>query len=162
MKSPVLYAALLAASALSACGSNSAPPASPAAEPAAAATPAAPEPAPRAAPTIATPAPNPAAAAPGQSAPQESFATKAATAAIPADAIGGSPVANQADAWVRGHEALKKYCSDNAMPCDSFYVKESPQETSGYYTMQFFGAPNNDPMYIGVRIYPDGRAEVIR
>jgi hypothetical protein len=161
MKSHVLYAALLAASTLSACGGDPAPVVPPAAEKPVAEQPSAPAPAPPAG-MVPTPAPSPAPTAPGPPPAQESFATKAATAAIPADAIGGSPVANVADAWVRGHEALKKYCGDNAMPCDSFYVKESPQETSGYYTMQFFGAPNNDPMYIGVRIYPDGRAEIVR
>lgn len=162
MKSQVLYAALLAATTLSACGGDRAPAVPPPAEKPVAEQSAAPEPTPKAEPVVSTPAPSPAPSESGLPAAQESFATKAATAAIPADAIGGSPVVNLADAWVRGHEALKKYCGDTAMPCDSFYVKESPQETSGYYTMQFFGAPNNDPMYIGVRIYPDGRAEVIR
>jgi hypothetical protein len=122
--------------------------------------PAAPAPAPAVAeppPVVATPAP-----APPTNGAQESFATKTATAAIPADAIGGSPVTNQADAWVRGNDAVRKYCEDNGIPFDSFYVKESPIETSGYYTMQFYGAPNNQGMYIGVRVYPDGRAEIVR
>jgi hypothetical protein len=164
MKFPALPTLLLATLALAACGGDPPPPAQTAStEPAKAAAPATAAEAPPAAPAI-VPSPQPVAPADAaaQNQPQESFVTKAASAAIPADAIGGSPVTNQADAWVRGNEALKKYCADTALPCDSFYVKESPQETAGYYTMQFFGAPNGEGMYIGVRIFPDGRAEVIR
>lgn len=164
MKSHVLFLALLSATTLGACGGGPAPaPAPPAAEEKPVAETAPPTAAaPAAAPVTSVPTPSPAPAVSGASREQESFATKAASAAIPADAIGGTPIANIEEAWERGQQALEKYCSDNAMPCDSFYVKESPQETGGYFTMQFFGAPNNNPMYIGVRIYQDGRAEVIR
>lgn len=148
------FLALACAATLAACGGETPPaPATAKNEPAAAPAPApaAPDPAPVASPTPAPP-----------SAPQESFATKAATAAIPADAIGGSPVGNMQEAWVRGNEALKKYCADNGMECSSFFTKESPVETGGFWTMQFFGEANGEPMYVGVRVYTDGRAEVIR
>jgi hypothetical protein len=158
MKAILPALALVTAATLAACGGEK-PPAPAAEAPVAAAEPAAPVaepvPAPVASPVPATPDP----AVPQQ---QESFATKTATVAMPADAIGGSPVTNSADAWVRGNEAMKKYCADTAIPCDSFYVKESPQETSGYYTMQFYGSPNGEGMYVGVRVYPDGRAEIVR
>lgn len=155
MKIRLLCLSLLAATGLAACGGETPPvPVAPAPAPAAEAAPA-PAPAP-ATPVVATPAP---AAPTGE---QESFATKAATAAIPADAIGGSPVTNMQDAWTRGNEALKKYCADNGIPFDSFFTKESPVETNGYWTMQFFGDPNGQGMYVGVRVYPDGRAEIVR
>lgn len=150
-----LFAAALAVG----CGETPPPRPAPVAEVPA---PAPAEPAPAPAPAEPAPAPVVATPAPPTNGAQESFATKDATAAIPADAIGGSPVTNQADAWVRGNEAARKYCEDNGIPFDSFYVKESPIETSGYYTMQFYGAPNNQGMYIGVRVFPDGRAEIVR
>jgi hypothetical protein len=144
--------ALICAATLAACGGETPQaPATAKSEPAAEPTPAPAAPAP-----VATPAPAP------PSGPQESFSTKAATAAIPAEAIGGSPVTNMQEAWVRGNEALKKYCADNGMECGSFFTKESPVETGGYWTMQFFGEANGEAMYVGVRVYTDGRAEVIR
>jgi hypothetical protein len=156
MKIRVLCLTLLAATGLAACGGDTPPaPVASKPEPVAEAAPS-PEPAPAPAAPVATPA---AAASSGE---QESFATKAATAAIPADAIGGSPVTNMPDAWTRGNEALKKYCADNSIPCDSFFTKESPVETNGYWTMQFFGDPNGQAMYVGVRVFPDGRAEIVR
>lgn len=152
MKIRLLCLSLLAASGLAACGGETPP------------APAAPQPQP-----VAAPAPPPPATAPTAPPPppastgaQESFATKQATAAIPADAIGGSPVTNMPDAWTRGNEALKKYCADNGIDCASFFTKESPVETNGYWTMQFFGDPNGQAMYVGVRVYPDGRAEIVR
>lgn len=149
---------LCCAAALAACGGET-PPAPAKAEPEPMAAPAPVAPAPVAAPApapVETPAPAPASGA------QESFATKQAAAAIPADAIGGSPVTNMPEAWMRGNEALKKYCVDNDMDCSNFYTKESPVETGGYWTMQFFGEDGGQPMYVGVRVYPDGRAEVVR
>lgn len=93
--------------------------------------------------------------------PQESYVTKAATAAIPADAIGGSPVTNETDAWFRGDSALRKYCEDHRIPFNEFRVKEKPVKTGDYWTMQYFGAVNGQGIYVGIRVYPDGRAEII-
>jgi hypothetical protein len=158
MKALLPTLALIAASTLVACGGETPPaPATEKPAPIAEAPAAAEQPAAAPAP-VATPTPAPAAPA-GE---QESFATKAATAAIPADAIGGSPVTNMPDAWVRGNEALKKYCADNGMDCANFFTKEEPVQTGGYWTMQFFGEAKGQAMYVGVRVYPDGRAEVIR
>ena len=148
--------ALICAATLAACGGETPPaPATAKSEPAPA--PVEPAPAPAAPPAVASPEPAP--AQPGG--PQESFATKAATAAIPADAIGGSPVTNMQEAWVRGNEALKKYCADNGIDSSSFFTKESPVEGGGYWTMQFFGDPKGQGMYVGVRVFPDGRAEIV-
>jgi hypothetical protein len=94
--------------------------------------------------------------------PQESYVTKQADALIPADAIGGSPVTNDDDAWYRGKAAMQKYCEDNGIPFANFAVKEPPVATNGYWTMQYFGTHHNQGVYVGIRVYPDGRAEVMR
>lgn len=158
MKIRLASLSLIAVAGLAACGGETPPaPAAPKPEPVAEAAPppaAAPAPAP-----VPAAAPSPAATQTGE---QESFSTKQAAAAIPADAIGGSPVTNMPDAWTRGNEALKKYCADNGINCVNFFTKESPVETSGYWTMQFFGDIDGQPAYVGVRVFPDGRAEVVR
>lgn len=148
--------ALLCAALLAACGGETPPaPTSAKSEPPAAPAEPAPAPAPAPAP-VASPTP----AAP--SGEQESFATKQASAAIPADAIGGSPVTNMQEAWVRGNDALKKYSEDNGWDFSTFFTKEEPVQTGGYWTMQFFGEGAGQAMYIGVRVFPDGRAEIVR
>ena len=77
------------------------------------------------------------------------------------DAIGGTPVANIQDAFVRGNAGMQKYCVDQDIPCESFYVKDTIQEGEAW-VLQFFGNPRNQGMYVNVRVYPDGRAEVER
>lgn len=131
----------IAVLALAACASEEPPPApddedgaEPAAEVAA-------EPAP--APTPALPPPPP------------------APVVIPPDAIGGTPVTNIQDAFVRGNAGMQKYCVDQEIPCESFYVKDTIQEGEAW-VLQFFGNPRNQGMYVNVRVYPDGRAEVER
>lgn len=157
MKIRLASLSLIAVAGLAACGGETPPvPAATKPEPAAEAAPA-----PAPAPPVAAPAPPPA-PAPIQTGEQESFATKQAAAAIPADAIGGSPVTNMPDAWTRGNEALKKYCADAGINCANFFTKESPVETGGYWTMQFFGEIDGQAAYVGVRVFPDGRAEVVR
>lgn len=129
-----------AALALAACSSKT-PPAPPAEEPAAETAPVAAEPAP---------------------APQSSLPPPpAAPVVIPAEAIGGSPVANIQDAFTRGNAGMQKYCQDQGIPCGSFYVKDTVQEGGGW-VLQFFGNPYNEGMYVNVRVFPDGRAEVER
>ena len=173
MKFRIPVLASLAVFALSACD-KPAPPAQPAEElePLAADVPAVSAPALTPQPTLVPPPPvndpgyvaTPAPAPPpefGGVTPQESFATKAATAAIPAEAIGGSPVTNDTDAWFRGDAALRKFCEDQKLPFSNFGTKEKPVKTGGYWTMQYFGAVNGQGMYVGIRVYPDGRAEII-
>lgn len=133
-----------AALALAACSSK-APPAPPPEEPAA-------ETAPVAAAPAAEPAP-----APKSSLPPP----PAAPVVIPAEAIGGTPVANIQDAFTRGNAGMQKYCQDQGIPCESFYVKDTVQEGEGW-VLQFFGNPHNEGMYVNVRVFPDGRAEVER
>ena len=129
-----------AALALAACSSKT-PPAPPAEEPAAETAPVAAEPAP---------------------APQSSLPPPpAAPVVIPAEAIGGTPVANIQDAFTRGNAGMQKYCQDQGIPCESFYVKDTVQEGRGW-VLQFFGNPYNEGMYVNVRVFPDGRAEVER
>ena len=140
----ILFAS--AALALAACSSK-APPAPPAEDTAADTAPVAAEPA-------ATPAPAPA--------PQSSLPPPpAAPVVIPAEAIGGTPVANIQDAFTRGNAGMQKYCQDQGIPCGSFYVKDTVQEGGGW-VLQFFGNPYNEGMYVNVRVFPDGRAEVER
>lgn len=47
---------------------------------------------------------------------------------------------------------------------DSFYFKSSVEDMGGYWMMTFYGNPPTQPdgMYIDVRVYPDGSAEVMR
>ena len=80
---------------------------------------------------------------------------------IPADAIGGTPVTNLDDAYARGSAGLQKYCVDEGMPCDSFYAKDTTEQ-GDHWLLMYFGTPRNQAMYINVRVYPDGRAEVER
>jgi len=131
----------LAVLALVACGSEEPPPAPAAEETEDFAAPVAEEPAP--APTPALPPPPP------------------APVVIPPDAIGGTPVANIQDAFERGNAGMQKYCVDQGIPCESFYVKDTIQEGEGW-VLQFFGNPHNQGMYVNVRVFPDGRAEVER
>lgn len=133
-----------AALALAACSSK-APPAPPAEDPVA-------ETATVAAAPAAEPAP-----APKSSLPPP----PAAPVVIPAEAIGGTPVANIQDAFTRGNAGMQKYCQDQGIPCESFYVKDTVQEGEGW-VLQFFGNPHNEGMYVNVRVFPDGRAEVER
>ena len=168
----ILVPGLLAVLALAACSDSAPPPATPEATapvemqaPPSAAPPAA-APVPLQPPPLVDPGfvPSPTPAPPqeyGGITPQESYVSKAATAAIPAEAIGGSPVTNENDAWFRGHAALQKYCEDQRLPFDAFRIKEKPVKTGAYWTMQYFGAPNGQGTFVGIRVFPDGRAEII-
>jgi hypothetical protein len=101
------------------------------------------EPAPAPAPTPALPPPPP------------------APVVIPPDAIGGTPVTNIQEAFVRGNAGMQKYCVDQGIPCESFYVKDTIMEGDAWI-LQFFGNPRNEGMYVNVRVFQDGRAEIER
>jgi hypothetical protein len=85
----------------------------------------------------------------------------AAPVVIPPDAIGGTPVTNIQEAFVRGNAGMQKYCVDQGIPCDSFYVKDTIMEGEAWI-LQFFGNPHNEGMYVNVRVFQDGRAEIER
>ncbi len=103
----------------------------------------------------ATPAPSAPMSAPPQAPPPVKEIT-----AIPADAIGGTPVANVQDAFTRGNAALDKYLTDRQIPRESFYVKETAR-SGDRWDMMVYGSPNNVGQYLHILVYDDGRAEVV-
>jgi hypothetical protein len=150
----LLAAALLA----SGCGSEEAP--KPEAAPVEKAAAPAPAPQPAAAPVATAPVQPP----PPPPSPQYTHPalTTQATAVIPPDAIGGTPTDMASfDPTQRGKLAIEKYCQDMKFSCESFYAKDM-QEIQGAWVLQYFGTPGGNGMYVDVRVYNDGRAEIVR
>jgi hypothetical protein len=84
---------------------------------------------------------------------------------VPADAIGGEKMATTTfDIATRGEMALKKHFTDAGVDPSTFYFKIPVEQRGNYWTMTFYGNPPTQPdgMYVEVRVYPDGSAEVMR
>jgi hypothetical protein len=84
---------------------------------------------------------------------------------VPADAIGGENMGVQTfDVATRGEAALRKHFTDAGVDPSTFYFKIPVEQRDGYWTMTFYGNPPTQPdgMYVEVRVFPDGSAEVKR
>ncbi len=84
---------------------------------------------------------------------------------VPADAIGGEKMESTTySIATRGELALKKHFTDAGIDPSTFYFKIPVEDRGGYWTMTFYGNPPTQPdgMYVEVRVYPDGSAEVMR
>jgi predicted small lipoprotein YifL len=84
---------------------------------------------------------------------------------VPADAIGGEKMGTATfDIASRGELALRKHFTDAGVDPSTFYFKIPVEQRGNYWTMMFYGNPPTQPdgMYVEVRVYPDGSAEVMR
>jgi hypothetical protein len=74
---------------------------------------------------------------------------------------GVQPPKDGFSAYDVGQAALEQWCREKQFDCAEFGRKDMIQEGDHWVT-QYFGAPNGQGMYVSVRIYQDGRAEVVR
>jgi hypothetical protein len=84
---------------------------------------------------------------------------------VPADAIGGDQMeATTFNVATRGEMALRKHFTDAGIDPSTFYFKIPVDQRGNYWTMTFYGNPPTQPdgMYVEVRVYADGSAEVMR
>lgn len=173
-KSHLIPGALALALVLSACGKSEAPAEAPPAE--AAPAPVVEEPKPAEGfttgapePEVAAEAPAPAATAPMPAVVQspniaghEDRRLRKAIAEVPAALIGGAASDITADqAYDRAFKALYHHLAQKKVPTQSFYLKYNDKQ-GGYWTYMFFGDPTpGQGMYVHVRVFPDGRAEIV-
>lgn len=165
-----VFVALLAVGALGACQRDTAPaPGEP--ETGGNAVTAAPEPSPAegfttdapaaAATNVAPAAPRPGVVLSPNIPGSEDRRLRKAIAEVSAAALGG-PLqdATREEAYDRAFKALYSFLAQQRIPTESFYLKDKP-DNSAYRTFMFFGekAPG-EGLYVYVRIFPDGRAEI--
>ena len=74
---------------------------------------------------------------------------------------GVEPPKNIMSAFDVGQAALEQWCLEQKVSCETFGRKDMQQEGDHWVT-SYFGAPNGQGMFVNVRIYTDGRAEVVR
>lgn len=81
---------------------------------------------------------------------------------IPATLIGGIvPDVSEEEAPQRAFRALYTYLDRKNIPKESFYLKYFDKD-AGYWTFMFFGVPTpGEGLYVYVRLFPDGRAEIV-
>lgn len=61
----------------------------------------------------------------------------------------------------RAFTVLYSYLEKQRLPTDTFYMKYS-DEVNGYRYYMFFGIPREgEGLYVHVRLFPDGRAEIV-
>jgi hypothetical protein len=85
-----------------------------------------------------------------------------AIAEIPASVLGGPvDIADEDVSREHAFKALYRHVSGMGLPVDSFYRKYE-DEVGGYRYYMFFGVPKEgEGLYVHVRVFPDGRAEII-
>jgi hypothetical protein len=85
-----------------------------------------------------------------------------AVAEVPAALLGGQVTdITQEEAYDRAFKALYHYLGQRRIPTQSFYLKYNDQQ-GGFWTYMFFGDPTpGEGMYVHVRVFPDGRAEIV-
>jgi hypothetical protein len=175
MSSPSRLAAIVALTVLAAAGCGREEPAPPASTaeaeaPAAAEEPRpaegftteAPAPATDAAPPVATPAVTPVLVQSPNIPGHEDRRLRKAIAEVPAALLGGPATdITHDEAFDRAFKALYHYLGQKRVPTQSFYLKYQDQQ-GGYWTYMFFGDPTpGEGMYVHVRVFPDGRAEIV-
>jgi hypothetical protein len=81
---------------------------------------------------------------------------------VPAALLGGQVQdVGEEDANQRAFRALYAYLARKRIPSETFYLKYYDKD-AGYWTFMFFGIPwPNEGLYVYVRIFPDGRAEIV-
>jgi hypothetical protein len=173
-KSHQILGTLALALVLAACGKSEAPAEAPSAEaapapmveepkPAEGFTTGAPEPELAAeAPAPAVTAPMPAVVQSPNIAGHEDRRLRKAIAEVPAALIGGATSDITAEqAYDRAFKALYHHLAQKKIPTQSFYLKYNDSQ-GGYWTYMFFGDPTPGAgMYVHVRVFPDGRAEIV-
>lgn len=92
----------------------------------------------------------------------EDRSLRKAIAEIPAAMLGGpANLAADAEPLDRAFQALNSYLAKRQIPSQTFYAKHQ-NYAHGYWTYMFFGDPKpGEGMYVHVRIFPDGRAEIV-
>ncbi len=73
------------------------------------------------------------------------------------------PVANDEEAWRAGEAAFKHYASVNGFgeeATKSFFLKHIAKNDD-HYRLMMFGVLAGGPRYIAVKVYRDGRTEVL-
>ncbi len=73
------------------------------------------------------------------------------------------PVATDFEAWKAGEAAFKYYASANGFTEEatkSFFLKHIA-DNGDHYRLMMFGVLPGGPRYIAVKVYKDGRAEVL-
>lgn len=85
-----------------------------------------------------------------------------AIAEVPAAMLGGQLTEITAEeAYDRAFKALYMYLGQRRIPTQSFYLKYQDDQ-AGYWIFMFFGDPTpGEGMYVHVRVFPDGRAEIV-
>lgn len=85
-----------------------------------------------------------------------------AVAEVPAAMLGGQLTEiSSEEAYDRAFKALYGYLGQRRIPTQSFYLKYRDNQ-AGYWIFMFFGdPPPGDGMYVHVRVFPDGRAEIV-
>lgn len=85
-----------------------------------------------------------------------------AVAEVPAAMLGGQlSDITQEQAYDRAFRALYHYLGQKRIATQSFYLKYYDQQ-GGFWTYMFFGDPvPGEGMYVHVRVFPDGRAEIV-
>ncbi len=85
-----------------------------------------------------------------------------AVAEVPAALLGGQLTdISQEQAYDRAFKALYHYLGQKRIATQSFYLKYHDRQ-GGYWTYMFFGDPvPGEGMYVHVRVFPDGRAEIV-
>lgn len=85
-----------------------------------------------------------------------------AVAEVPAAMLGGqlTEISGE-EAYDRAFKALYGYLGQRRIPTQSFYLKYRDDQ-AGFWIFMFFGdPPPGDGMYVHVRVFPDGRAEIV-
>jgi hypothetical protein len=85
-----------------------------------------------------------------------------AVAEVPAALLGGQATDISADeAYDRAFKALYHYLGQRRIATQSFYLKYNDKQ-GGFWTYMFFGDPTpGEGLYVHVRVFPDGRAEIV-
>jgi hypothetical protein len=85
-----------------------------------------------------------------------------AIADVPAAMIGGAATDISPDqSYDRAFRALNYHLGQKRVPTQSFYLKYQEAQ-GGFTTYMFFGDPTpGEGMYVYVRVFPDGRAEIV-
>lgn len=79
----------------------------------------------------------------------------------PAETGGPVNIADEAVSADRAFEVLYRYLGRKGLATESFYMKYS-DEVGGYRYYMFFGVPvEGEGMYVHMRLFPDGRVEII-
>ncbi len=73
------------------------------------------------------------------------------------------PVGNEQEAWTAGEAAFKHYASMNGFSDEatkSFFLKHIAAHTD-HFRLMMFGVLPGGPRYIAVKVYRDGRTEIL-